>query len=245
MSKGIFTIFILCAAFDVGCASKSYVHNQVTPLIQKVNAMEDQAAQNNRQIGDVDYRTQRDIQALGTRVSDADLKATTAGTKAAQADQTAHATNAQVDSLANTVVNLDSYRTVTEVSVLFGLGRDKLTAENVQVLNNFVAQLPRNGNFVITMEGSTDAIGDKELNYTLSKRRAQTVMSYLATKDVPVQAIHSVALGADRPVAPNNTIEGRAKNRRVDVSLIMHSGKQAQVQTGQIAPGVSSITTRK
>jgi outer membrane protein OmpA-like peptidoglycan-associated protein len=244
MSKGMFTIFILCAVFDVGCASKSYVHNQVDPLIQKANTLDDQAAQNNREVGDVNSGTQRGIQALDTRVSDADLKATTAGQKAVQADQTANATNIQANSLAKTVVNLDSYQTVAEVSVLFGLGRHKLTAENTQVLNNFIAQLPKNGSFVITMEGSTDAIGDKEQNYSLSKRRTQTVMSYLAAKDVPAQAIHSVALGADRPVAPNNTTEGRAKNRRVDVSLMTHSA-QAQVQTGQIAPAAVSITTQK
>lgn len=228
----------MCSIFTVGCTTKSYVRNQVAPIIQKVNALDDETAQNSRQIHDVDMRTQQGIQALNDKAAAADQNAAAANQKAAQAEQAANATNTKANSLVNLIANLDNYQAVAQVSVLFDSGRDEITAEDAQMLNDFVTQLPKDGSYVIAMEGGADSLGGKEYNYTLSKRRAQAVMQYLAAKHgVPVQTIHSVGLGADKPVAPNNTAEGRAKNRRVDVSLLARSGGQRPVQSGQVTPG--------
>jgi outer membrane protein OmpA-like peptidoglycan-associated protein len=236
MKKGI--VFAMCSIFLAGCTTKSYVRNQVAPLIQKVNALDDETAKNSRQIHDVDTRAQQEAQALNDKASAADQNATTASQNATQAEQTANSANTRVNSLIGLVASLDNYQTVAQVSVLFQSGRDDLTAEDAQMLNDLINKLPKDGGYVITMEGSTDSSGGKEYNYTLSDRRTAAVMQYLTAKqEVPVQTIHSVGLGEDKPVASNNTAEGRARNRRVDVSLMARPGRQQTVQSGQMNPG--------
>jgi OOP family OmpA-OmpF porin len=79
------------------------------------------------------------------------------------------------------------------------------------------------------VEGDTDAAGSKEYNYELSERRATKISSYLASKyNVPAFRIYSIGFGADKPVADNKSIEGRAQNRRVTI-VLMSSGVQTQV----------------
>ena len=72
----------------------------------------------------------------------------------------------------------------------------------------------------ILIEGHTDAVGNPESNKLLSERRAEVVKEYLlANMNLRPQQIAHYGLGDQRPVASNRTIEGRAKNRRIDVVI--------------------------
>ena len=69
----------------------------------------------------------------------------------------------------------------------------------------------------ILVEGHTDSKGSASANQDLSARRAEAVRSYLTSRGVAADRIRSEGLGFDRPIADNNTAEGRANNRRVEI----------------------------
>src|SRR5262249_5146290 len=108
----------------VGCASKNYVKQQTTPLINKTNELDDLTAQNTKAIKAVDARAQAGIQDVNTRAAAADQKAQAAGQQATQAQQLADNAVHRVDSLTNAVANLDNYRVVSETAVHFGFDKD-------------------------------------------------------------------------------------------------------------------------
>jgi OmpA-OmpF porin, OOP family len=71
------------------------------------------------------------------------------------------------------------------------------------------------------VEGHTDAAGDAGANQRLSERRAMAVMQYLRTQlEIPADRIQAVGYGAERPVASSQSVEGRAKNRRIDIVIM-------------------------
>ena len=211
---------------SLGCATKSYVRNQITPTINRVNELDDLTAKNTRDIKDVDTRSQEGIQQ-------ADQKAAAAGQSADQANQSAAQTGKRVTNLAGTVENLDNYKPVSETTVLFGFNRAELTPKDKETIDDFGKQLKDQKHYIIEVEGYTDATGSAEYNYQLSRRRADAVIRYLAQKyDVPPFRIFLLGLGKDSPVAQNTNAEGRAKNRRVDVRLMTNSlAESASVQT--------------
>jgi outer membrane protein OmpA-like peptidoglycan-associated protein len=69
----------------------------------------------------------------------------------------------------------------------------------------------------IRIEGHADAEGSPEGNQALSERRAEVAVQFLISKGVSADKIKSVGYGATRPVAPNDTPESRALNRRVEI----------------------------
>jgi OOP family OmpA-OmpF porin len=208
----------------VGCASKNYVKQQTTPLINKTNELDDLTAKNTRDIKDVDARAQAGIQAVNTKATEVDQKAQTAGQNAASAQQVADAANTRIGVLTNTVVNLDNYHPVAETSVKFGFDKDNLTPKAKAALDQLAASISSTKGYIITLEGGTDSVGPADYNYDLSQRRANSVIQYLASKyQVPAHKIYVIGLGKDKPVETNKTSTGRADNRRVDVRLMTNT----------------------
>ncbi|HUI84103.1 MAG TPA: OmpA family protein [Candidatus Binatia bacterium] len=216
----------------VGCATKKYVRNETTPIINNVNELDDQTAKNTRDIKDADTRAQQGIAQVNNKAAAADQKATAAGQAADQANQNATQASNRVTSLAGTVENLDNYKSVADTTVLFGFDKAQLTRKDKQQLDDFAAQLQSQRHYIIQVEGYTDSTGGADYNYQLSQRRADAVIQYLAQKyNVPPHKIFLIGLGKDNPVARNSSSAGRAKNRRVDVRLMANSLTEA-AQTG-------------
>jgi OmpA-OmpF porin, OOP family len=230
----------LTMAATVGCASKNYVRQETTPLINKTNELDDMTAKNSRDIKDVDARALAGIQQVQAKAAEVDQKALAAGQQATQAQTMANSATNRVDMLQNTVANLDNYRVVTETSVHFGFDKDTLTKDAKDALDQLATGVPNTKGYIITVEGATDSTGDAEYNYGLSQRRADAVIQYLAAQhNVPVHKIYLIGLGKDKPVESNSTREGRAKNRRVNVRLMTNTVEgttPAQAPTGTTTP---------
>jgi OmpA-OmpF porin, OOP family len=215
-------------AASIGCTSKNYVREQTTPLINKTNELDDLTAKNSKDIKDVDQRAQSGIQAVQTHAAEADQKALAAGSQADKAQLSANSAAQRVDALTNAVVNLDNYRPVVETAVHFGFNRDNLTKDAKAAIDQLAASVAATKGYIITVEGATDSVGSSEYNYDLSQRRANAVIQYLAAeKSVPAYKIYLIGLGKDKPVESNNTADGRAKNRRVDIRLMTNTGSDA------------------
>src|SRR6185503_20993446 len=99
-------------AASVGCASKNYVKQQTTPLINKTNELDDLTAKNSKDIKDVDARAQAGIQQVTAKAAQVDQKAQAAGQQADQAQTSANGAVQRVDVLQNRVANLDNYHVV-------------------------------------------------------------------------------------------------------------------------------------
>jgi OOP family OmpA-OmpF porin len=215
-------------AATVGCASKNYVRQETTPLINKANQLDDLTAKNTNAIKDVDARAQAGIQEVTSKATQVDQKAQAASDQAAQAQTQADNAVHRVDSLQNTVANLDNYRVVTETAVHFGFDKDDLTKTAKEALDQLATDVPNAKGYIITVEGGTDSVGNADYNYSLSERRADAVIQYLASQhSIPPHKIYLIGLGKDKPVDSNKTRDGRAKNRRVDVRLMTNTAEGA------------------
>jgi OOP family OmpA-OmpF porin len=242
MTRTSLTVLLAVSmAASVGCASKNYVRQETTPLINKTNELDDLTAKNSRDIKDVDARAQAGIQQVQAKAADVDQKAQAAGQQADQAQTLATNAVRRVDTLQGTVANLDNYRVVNETSVHFGFNKDNLTQEAKTTLDQIATNVPNTKGYILTVEGATDSVGDSEYNYGLSQRRADAVIQYLASQhSIPPHKIYLIGLGKDKPVESNKTREGRAKNRRVDVRLMTNTTASAPAAaTGNQASGPS------
>ncbi|MBS8227836.1 OmpA family protein [Vannielia litorea] len=98
----------------------------------------------------------------------------------------------------------------------FVTGAFRLDAASFRAVNRVaaVALACAEAGLELELGGHTDATGNPESNRALSQRRAEVVAAALAARGVPNAALDSVGYGADRPLAGNDTAEGRAQNRR-------------------------------
>jgi outer membrane protein OmpA-like peptidoglycan-associated protein len=84
-------------------------------------------------------------------------------------------------------------------------------------LNELATSLLQNPTETVQIVGYTDSTGGDAINLPLSQNRAQSVESYLVSRGVQPQRISTQGLGAQNPVASNDTADGRAQNRRVEI----------------------------
>lgn len=222
-----------------GCTTKNYVRKQTEPIIDKTNSLDELTAKNTRDIKDVDSRAQQGIQGVNDKAAQADQKALDARGRADQAQTLASQTSGRVDTLANQVANLDNYHPVVETSVHFAFNKANLTAKAKEALDQLLAEVPNTKGYLVVVEGDTDSVGSANYNYKLSERRANAVVQYLASNNVPAHKIYVVGLGKDKSAAPNTTSEGRAQNRRVDVRLMTNNQAQGSTSAQTTAPNPS------
>jgi OOP family OmpA-OmpF porin len=121
------------------------------------------------------------------------------------------------------VVDLDGceVEAVIELEgVHFDFDKATLRPEGKSVLNQAAALLDKHESVVVEVAGHTDSKGSEEYNQGLSKRRANTVRDYLTGKGVKASRLSARGYGESRPVASNDTEEGRAENRRVELIIL-------------------------
>ncbi len=235
----LFAVLAILSVVSVGCASKKYVRNETAPTINKVNELDDLTARNSRDIKDVDQRAQQGIQQVNQAAATADQKAMAAQQSANQAQQAASQAFTGVNTLTNTVANLDNYRAVgPEYAVHFGFDKYNLTSKAKKVLDQVGSELPNQQHYIVVIDGNTDSVGDANYNYQLSQRRADAVIQYLVSKyNIPAHKIYVIGLGKDKPAEPNKTAKGRAENRRVDVRIMSNATEgSTSAQASQPAP---------
>lgn len=99
----------------------------------------------------------------------------------------------------------------------FDTGKSSIKTESMPVVNELYSMLKDNPSLKITIEGHTDNAGSKAANQTLSEQRAASIKQALVSKGISSDRIKTTGFGQDKPVADNNTEDGRAKNRRVEI----------------------------
>lgn len=109
-------------------------------------------------------------------------------------------------------------------NIFFDYDKYDLKPESFLELNRLADFLQNNDNLDAIIVGHTDSIGSRAYNKNLSNLRAKAVEDYLIGKGCDAGKLSSKGMGADQPVAGNESEEGRAKNRRVEIWFVK-SGK--------------------
>ena len=105
-------------------------------------------------------------------------------------------------------------------NIFFATNEFHLQPESTQELNRLVRLMRENPNMQIEISGHTDNVGSESLNQRLSENRAKAVYDYLVRDGIASERLRFVGFGMSRPIAPNDTEEGRALNRRTEIQIL-------------------------
>ena len=224
MKKLVLVVPVLALALGgtTACATKKFVRGQVGEVNDKVESVsksleetQERTKANEAKIAEVDQRAQSAAQA-------ADSKATSAGQRADGAKTTADAANTKAEAVEKASKRLVYEVVLSEDKGDFKFGKATVPDSAIGELDQLVAKLKGepNGAF-IEVEGHTDNVGPKDVNYKLGLERAENVKRYLYEHhQVPLHKINVISYGEDKPVAPNKTKDGRAQNPRVVIKVL-------------------------
>jgi len=104
-------------------------------------------------------------------------------------------------------------------SIYFDFGSAKLQRRSYAPLDELVQILKDNPTYQLSIESHTDNVGSNETNQRLSDNRSSSVMSYLVKKGIDASRLTATGFGEEKPVATNDTNEGRSLNRRSELRL--------------------------
>jgi OmpA-OmpF porin, OOP family len=99
----------------------------------------------------------------------------------------------------------------------FDTGKSIIRDESKPIIEQIVQMMKSNPDLKIGVEGHTDNVGTPASNKTLSEARAKSVVSVIVSQGIAADRLSPSGYGQDKPIADNNTEEGRAKNRRVEL----------------------------
>lgn len=158
-------------------------------------------------------------QARQDSIARAKAEAEEAARRAEQArlDSIARA-KAEADRLAHEAA-LAELAKALNVNTLFDFDSAELTDKAHEQLDKVTQYLKEAESVKVEIGGHTDGMGTAEYNQTLSEKRAQAVYDYLVGKGIAAERLTAVGYGKDKPVASNDTEEGRAQNRRIEFKV--------------------------
>jgi outer membrane protein OmpA-like peptidoglycan-associated protein len=223
------SLLALTVAVAPACATKKFVRTEVGGVNQKVDTLtgtveetQERTRQNAERIGVVDQKAE----AAGKSAAAAQTSADAAAARATEANNRANQVGTQLGGRIDEVV-ASSRRLVYEVTLSedqgnFKFGKTDLPDEAKARLDELVAQAKADPKGIfIEIEGHTDNVGSPTFNEKLGMERAEAVKRYLYEQhQVPLHKINVISYGEGKPVAPNNTRDGRAQNRRVVVRIL-------------------------
>ena len=225
-------IAVLAVGGSTACATKKFVRTSVGEVNEKVDSLgrsveqtQERTRENERRIGEVDSKAQ----AADAKAASAAQAAQTAQTAAQTAQNTANQAQSAASAASTRADAIDraSKRIVFEVVLSedqgnFAFGKTVLPDEAKARLDEMITQIkadPKGAYFEI--EGHTDNVGDQVYNEKLGLERAEAVKRYLYEQhQIPLHKMNVISYGEDKPVAPNNTKDGRAQNRRVVIKVL-------------------------
>lgn len=113
----------------------------------------------------------------------------------------------------------DEISVVLNNDILFQYGKTDLSKDSKETLDKAVELLNQIPNRSLVIQGHTDSIGSEEFNMTLSEERAKKVYDYMMEQGLEIKNVSYKGLGESKPIADNNTKEGRKANRRVEFRI--------------------------
>ena len=224
MRNSLMTVGVIVTALSVApaCATKKFVRTSVGEVNDKVTSQ-----------GKSLEETQERVRAAEGRITEVDSKAAAAGESATKANAAAAEAANRATEVGKTAetraagIEAETRKLIFETVLSedrgqFKLGKSVLPDDATSALDTMVNTLKADKKAVwVEIEGHTDNTGDKVMNEKLGMARAEAVKRYLYEKhQIPLHKINVISYGEEKPVAPNNTRDGRAQNRRVVIKVL-------------------------
>ncbi len=222
-------VLVSALAFGIAgttaCASKGFVKNEVSQVSGKVDSLsqsleetQERTKKNEARIAEVDQKTQAAQQSANA----AQEAASTADTKAVAANESAGKVNGRVDDLDKATKRLMYTVVLNDAEGNFKFNStalpDSAKAKIDDMIKGIMAD-PKGAYFEI--EGHTDNVGPADINQKIGLERADNVKRYLYEQyQIPLHRINIISYGSEKPVAGNDTKDGRAQNRRVVIKVL-------------------------
>jgi peptidoglycan-associated lipoprotein len=229
----VLLITVMATLSNACVASKKFVRNEVKTTSDTLNGRIDTNAGEISEVRDGVSRVDAKVTGVDGRVSQLDSKTNErfdlVKNDVMSVDKKALSAQTAAERAANELLQLDEkfqgrnqYAVASEKAILFRFDSAKLDTKYQSDLEQIAATLQENPNAMLVLEGRTDSKGDMEYNMKLGERRVETVKRYLAVeKGIPVYRIHQISFGAAKPVAANDSREGREKNRAVVLTILV------------------------
>jgi OOP family OmpA-OmpF porin len=184
--------------------------------------LEDRATNTETKLSQVEQNAQR----LSGQLDELAAVANTAKGGAKAAQETADSAVAGVNATNERISALDDYTPQTVLAVNFKTGSAMLSADSKTKLDELATKALNSKGYVLEISGFADTTGSINRNRILSQRRADNVIRYLVENhQIPLRRIITpYGFGETNPVAENDSREGRAQNRRVEVKLLVNKG---------------------
>jgi len=179
---------------------------------------------------------QEEQERLARQIEETQAVATAARAEAAKAQESANKAQATADLANNRINGLDDFDPIKTITVYFKTGSSVLGPQAKGTIDSAAAWVKTQNTkgWVVAVIGYADASGNSARNRDLSERRANAVIYYLVTKyKLPMhRLVQPFGYGQLEPVAENKTAEGRAKNRRAEIRLMVNKGIAGTGTTG-------------
>ncbi len=213
------SVAALAAGGTTACATKSFVRSRVGEVNDKVESV-------SKSLEETQERTRKNEAAIADaqqHITQVDQKASSATDAAANARTAADTANAKADAVDKAAKRILYEVTLSEDQGNFKFDQAALPDAAKSRLDDLIKQLKDNPNGAyIEVEGYTDNVGTRDYNEKLGMERAEAVKRYLYEEhQIPLHRISVISYGPDKPIAPNTTREGRAKNRRVVIKVLI------------------------
>jgi outer membrane protein OmpA-like peptidoglycan-associated protein len=180
---------------------------------------------------------QQEQERLASQIAETEAVAAAARSDAARAQSTAEKAQSTADYANNRINGLGDFDPIRTITVHFATNRANLGPKAKAEIDNAAAWVKSQDTkgWVVAVIGYADSTGNTEKNRDLSERRANSVIYYLVSKHkLPLhRLVQPFGYGQLEPVAENTSKEGRAKNRRVEIRLMVNKGVAGKVGQGQ------------
>jgi peptidoglycan-associated lipoprotein len=220
MKRLVLAVPLLALALggSTACATKKFVRGEVGQVNDKVDTL-------SRSLEETQERTKANESRIGEvdqKAVAADSRAAAAGKSADAAASAAAAVNTRADAIEKASKRIVYEVVLNEEKGDFKFGKATMPETVTPELDALVQKLKSDPNGAyIEIEGHTDNIGPKEINYKLGLDRAENVKRYLyETHQVPLHKINVISYGEEKPVGDNKKKDGRAQNRRVVIKVL-------------------------
>ncbi len=206
-------LVVLSLVFSTGCVTKKLFRQNVEETDARVAAAETGIEANERRIKDLKSETDAKVAEVDQKASRAVEVGSSAMSKAEQAALAAE--EAAKGKLLWSV-------TLSDDTVKFSFNQATIPPGAAAVLDELIEKIKSYDKAVyIEIAGHTDNTGSEDYNLGLGEKRARAVRDYMAMKGgIPLHAMSVISYGEGQPVADNATPEGRARNRRVVISVL-------------------------
>jgi len=210
------------------------LESRVDPVESLANSTQTLAESNAMRIDQAEQNAQR----LSGQVEELSSVANAAGAAAKNAQTTADQAQSDATTANERINNLDDYEVFKTVVVHFKSGSARLSPRAKEEIDEAATSVSENlKGWIVAVEGYADSTGRTARNRSLSERRANAVINYLVTKYglAPRRLVQPFGYGSQDPVAANNTREGRAMNRRAEITVLVNKGISSQAKAEQKA----------